>query len=351
MALDRFETWTEMNETKEYFTPDAGVSKGLALMLDSHSNLVSKSSISDDFEGFISIVNDKKQFPATSKKSVLIRPGHFNQVSIKITKVSASPDIRKYEANKRNCYFDDELELMAYQDYSRSKCLLECKITRVLKDLNETQQNMCAPWFFPDIKMRLPICNPWEAYDFQTRMKSISIVECRKCLPDCEGLKIQTSVSAAPFRGCTDKNVGLSSLCLMEMSKNAPIQYPPKWGHTVLKEYRSRGTIPNYITDAVKTNRRSYSVEQGKSTESKDLFSLTNDQNQEYDAYEKDIAMVTFFFESSDSFEFLKQSKISIIEFISQIGGLLGLCMGFSFISVVELIYWLTFKLFQNLRF
>ena len=351
MALDRFETGTEMNETKEYFTPEAGVSKGLALMLDSHSNLVSKSSISDDFEGFISIVNDKKQFPTTSKKSVLIRPGHFNQVSIQVTKVSASPDIRKYEANKRNCYFDDERELTAYQDYSRSKCLLECRITKVLNNLNETQQNVCAPWFFPDIKMPLPVCNPWEAFDFQTRMKKISNVRCRKCLPDCDGLKIRTSVSAAPFRGCTDKNVGLSSPCLMEMNNNAPIQHPPKWGHAVLEEYRSRGTIPNYIMDAVETNKRSYFVEQGKITDGKELFSLTNDQKQGYDAYEKDIAIVTFFFESSDSFEFLKQSKTSVIEFISQIGGLLGLCMGFSFISVVELIYWLTFKLIRNLKF
>ena len=137
----------------------------------------------------------------------------------------------------------------------------------------------------------------------------------------------------------------------METSNNAPIQYPTKWGHAVLKEYRSRGTIPKYITDAVETNKRSYSVEQRQSSENKEHFSLNNDRNQGYDAYEKDIAMVTFFFESSDSVEFLKQSKTSVIEFISQIGGLLGLCMGFSFISVVELIYWLTFKLFRNLKF
>ena len=80
-------------------------------------------------------------------------------------------------------------------------------------------------------------------------------------------------------------------------------------------------------------------------------ISVVSSQEEWYNAYEKDIAIVTFFFESSDSFEFLKQSKTSVIEFISQIGGLLGLCMGFSFISVVELIYWLTFKLFRNLRF
>ena len=350
MALNGLETSLDMSNGKEKFTPEEGASKGLTLMLDSHSNLLSGGSISDDFRGFIAAVNDKKQFPSTNKQSVFIRPGHSNTVSIQVTKFSASPSIKKYPPNKRNCYFDDEIELVAHRNYSWSKCMMECKIEKALTALNETQKNMCVPWFLPLITTRQPMCDPWEANDFQGQMSLVGNGKCKKCLPDCESIEIRASVSAKPFGPCDEKSVG-SFLCLMEMDDSKGIPHPPKWGQSVLEEYKWRRTIPDYIMNEVKTNRRSYVSRQNEATEGKEVLSAIENSNQGYDAYEKDIAMVTFFSESSNALEFFRQPKTSVIEFISQFGGLLGLCMGFSFISVVELIYWLTLKLFRNLRF
>ena len=34
---------------------------------------------------------------------------------------------------------------------------------------------------------------------------------------------------------------------------------------------------------------------------------------------------------------------------ISLVGGLMGLCLGFSFLSAIELIYWFTFRLIKNM--
>ena len=36
-------------------------------------------------------------------------------------------------------------------------------------------------------------------------------------------------------------------------------------------------------------------------------------------------------------------------DYISQMGGLIGLGIGFSFISAVEIIYWITIRLFHNI--
>ena len=107
MPLDRLEMSLDTSNGKEMFTPEEGASKGLTLLLDAHSNVLSGGSVYDDFRGFIAAVSDEKQFPSTSKQSLFIRPGHSNTVSIQVTKFSASPNIRKYPANKRNCYFDD----------------------------------------------------------------------------------------------------------------------------------------------------------------------------------------------------------------------------------------------------
>ena len=40
---------------------------------------------------------------------------------------------------------------------------------------------------------------------------------------------------------------------------------------------------------------------------------------------------------------------MTVENFISQVGGLMGLCLGFSFLSAIELIYWFTFRLSINM--
>ena len=88
----------------------------------------------------------------------------------------------------------------------------------------------------------------------------------------------------------------------------------------------------------------------GKSVKGNVVFSASLENNSKYDAYEKDIAiaMVTFFFETPTIFEYTREERMTLIQYISQIGGLLGLCLGFSFISGVEIIYWMTIRLFRN---
>ena len=78
------------------------------------------------------------------------------------------------------------------------------------------------------------------------------------------------------------------------------------------------------------------------------VFPASLEKNPKYDAYEKDIAMVTFFFETSTVFEYTREERMTMIQYISQMDGLLGLCISFSLISGVEIIYWLTIRLFRN---
>ena len=92
----------------------------------------------------------------------------------------------------------------------------------------------------------------------------------------------------------------------------------------------------------------SYSIFIAENIKGIPVFPATLEKNPKYDAYEKDIAMVTFFFESSTVFEYTREERMTLIQYISQMGGLLGLCIGFSLISGVEIIYWLTIKLFRN---
>ena len=80
-----------------------------------------------------------------------------------------------------------------------------------------------------------------------------------------------------------------------------------------------------------------------------------------YNAYDKDIAIVNIFFGDSTVFgeshfyinkccvaEFERSPKMTWLDFISGFGGLCGLCLGISFVSIVEILYWFSIRLCKN---
>ena len=85
--------------------------------------------------------------------------------------------------------------------------------------------------------------------------------------------------------------------------------------------------MPDYIADIVKTSQRE---KVGGST---------------YDAYEEDMAEVLFFFTKPVTTELLSSPSMTVFDFVASLGGIMGLLMGISFISVIEIAYWFTVKL------
>ena len=91
-----------------------------------------------------------------------------------------------------------------------------------------------------------------------------------------------------------------------------------------------------------------------------------------YSAYEKDIAVVNLYFGDSTVFgidvsfstadialkkslyicvhpEYERAPKMTWLDFISGFGGICGLCLGISFVSVTELVYWFSVRLCRTL--
>ena len=130
--------------------PQAGKAKGLTVVLDAHSDLLTSSSVYDDVEGFYAVVGSKNQYPMTNHKSIFIRPGFTNQIGIDPVHIAADMSIKhEYHATpqKRFCLFKDEMTLKFHNFYSEGNCVLECTIDYVLNKMNLTSP--CVPWYFP----------------------------------------------------------------------------------------------------------------------------------------------------------------------------------------------------------
>ena len=280
---------------------------------------------------------------------------------MKVTKVQADKSAKTAaDPKKRLCYFADEMKhlmevnkgLELFSKYSQGNCFLECHLNHAREMMKRDTDigSACIPWYFPTSKdTNITMCNPFDSYKFVGYMKNISQSKCGHCLPDCTTTVYDSSVTAAPFRKCNFKNLGVSPLCHL----SSTIQ-PQIWSESMLAEYEDKKEpIPEYVTRRVgdRTNSRTnirYYVHQHGNQDDEIVFKVQNEKEKSYDAYDKDIAMVTFFFDSPTAFVYERKARMTPVDFISQIGGLFGLCMGFSFISIIEIGYWLTVRMFKS---
>ena len=115
---DRTGISPDLGDDKEP-TSDAGKNKGLSVILDAHTDVVSASTITEDFQGFVAIIDGGSQFPLSTRKSVMLRPGYENLVAMSAVKVTAEEDIKTWEPEKRTCYFGDEYELLSHVNYTQ----------------------------------------------------------------------------------------------------------------------------------------------------------------------------------------------------------------------------------------
>ena len=132
---------------------------------------------------------------------------------------------------------------------------------------------------------------------------------------------------------------------------------PPPWITDAQNEFlNANQMIPAYLdTDLSrkKDGNAKFSSQrsryQGGYIDKDEIFTAKLKMNPNYNAFEKDIGIVNVFFAKEDVPKYMKANRWSIFDFLSQIGGSLGLFMGISAISVAEVFYWLIFRLLGKL--
>ena len=80
------------------------------------------------------------------------------------------------------------------------------------------------------------------------------------------------------------------------------------------------------------------------------VFQSELKENPTYDAFEQDIGIINIFFAKPRILRYVTTNRMSNFDFLSQLGGSVGLAMGISIISFVELVYWFSFRLMRNFR-
>jgi hypothetical protein len=309
----------------------SGSRMGLTLVLDAHTDVLTEYSISSDFKEIIAAIIPSGDFPLLSQNPIKLKPGHNNMISVTATVVEADSSIQTYVPPKdRQCYFEDETEtIKLHKSYSQFNCLFECSLIEAQKFQNLS----CVPWFFPVFSANVRICDPWEKTRILEAMANdVPDNACTHCLPDCSRIVYQPTISTQEFRACDEKNFGMSELCSFESID----VWPQIWGNQVLDQINGTNITLNHVTDKIKSSLRT-----------KQLFSrkdfIFTSLPKTYDAYKDDIAVVNVYFSSPTVIKFSTTINKTWIDFISGIGGNVGLFIGFSFVTIFELV-WLVIR-------
>ena len=91
------------------------------------------------------------------------------------------------------------------------------------------------------------------------------------------------------------------------------------------------------FSNAVQSNIRDYNVW-------KQWKNIFDKNSKTYDAFKVDIATVEIYFQTSSVMQMGHQSKMSWVDYLANVGGLMGLVLGMGFVSFIE-IFWLCIRL------
>ena len=133
---------------------------------------------------------------------------------------------------------------------------------------------------------------------------------------------------------------------------------PAPWMAIAQEDFKNANqTIPWYLnTDSSPiskdsgskrfTNQRLKITDERK--KSNLIFLSESEGEKTYDAFKKDIGIVNIFFSKEKIMKYVTSNRMSTFEFLVQFGGTLGFYMGVSIISIIELLYWFTFRFLRN---
>lgn len=261
-----------------------GYRMGLNLVID--ANVDDYSVTTGKFDGFKILVHAPEEFPDVADRGFVIGPGTETFVAVKGTTSFNTEEVaREVAPDQRQCLVEGEKKLKYFQHYSRSACMVECA-TRIMHD-----NCQCRPYFLRggntsrlcEFTSYTCISNVYE--DVRARGDKIC-----DCLPPCTDIRYDPEVSYASFPG---RGFNLTRT----------------FKRLVQERNLSAGTDG---TEYFKTN----------------------------------VAMFHVYYKEKTGMRYRTDIRFGIEDFISAMGGLLGLGLGMSFISVIELVYFFIVRRF-----
>ncbi|XP_031787058.1 sodium channel protein Nach [Nasonia vitripennis] len=230
------------------------------------------------------LVHDPFNYPEVEILTSFIQPTQEIAVILSGTIMESAPDVRNLDLTRRNCWFNDEKKLQISTVYSYQSCITECRIRYIRRYCN------CVPFYYPNYYQER-VCTLLDV-DCLTKYRG-SLSNLRTIIDLVTENNTQDSVKCECLPSCDDNRyTSNSENAFME---NVSFHLPILEGFDV-----------------------------------------------------KNVSLASIYFRGITCLKYRKESWMSWDDVLASFGGIFGLCVGGSFVSLVEFFYFFANKIFRN---
>ena len=252
-------------------------------------------------------ISSSKDFIDQKRNLVKLKPGYRNSIKVLVHQlVSTSTEFDEQEINVRRCKLPQEADTFKFlQSYTRTGCEFECAAKKALHFCK------CQPWYYPNNFTGTPICDMFGGNCFDKIMSNeTNYKHCSaNCLEDCHetsSMTILTNIFP----------LDIDDLC---KEGNSFHQY-------FMKTYKQHFAFQSYKT-----------LVDGKCLP--DLAMSLSNGSLCKDYVAKYVAFVGIDSPSRSVMSLKRDKKYSFNDKLGTIGGTLGLILGVSLTSIVEVLF------------
>ncbi|XP_061393667.1 pickpocket protein 28-like [Musca vetustissima] len=281
---------TELGTSYPARVLSSGTKAGVtAILLDNKTNI--DYGCREASQGYKLLLHSPDDVPQVSKHFLHIPMNEETTIAVLPSMMTTSKAIAKYSPEKRQCYMAKERQLRFFQVYTENNCELECLTNFTLHRCG------CVKFSMPRNR-DMPLCREHQIHCYENAEDDLMLEQFSDNLDNCHCLPACTSL---------DYNVEISQ---------------------------------SYFDVERTLNAMSGGQEQEEEQKMPEQQQISNYEYASFSIYFKDNHFIT-----------IKRSELyGLYDFIANCGGILGLFMGVSILSVIEIFYHLTLRLWANLK-
>ncbi|XP_075210433.1 pickpocket protein 28-like [Lycorma delicatula] len=240
-------------------------------------------------QGFKVLLHNPAEIPRVGERYFRVPLNQVVQLAVKPDIMTASKTLSGYSPYERQCFFQHEKQLKYFKVYTQRNCELECLTHFTLKECG------CVSYYMP-----------------RSNDTRICGAEKKSCVETVIEKMVENEITSL-----NSKNEKLTSSCNC-LTSCSSIQYDAE---TSQADFRWQKLMMAY-----KSN-----------TSNLDLEGLN-------------LAKIIIYYKESQFVTSYRSELYGYADFLGTCGGLMGFCCGFSILSLIEIIYYATIRLYNNIK-
>ncbi|EFA08874.1 pickpocket protein 28 isoform X2 [Tribolium castaneum] len=245
-----------------------------------------------DVKGFKVQIAHPQRMPRVKQQHFIVPLERVAKAGIAPDMMTTSVEVKEYKPRKRNCHFPSERGLKYFKKYSQNNCAIECWANFTMSRCG------CVPFYVPR-EESVPLCGAGSLH----------------CLEEAQ--KYQ-------FRGNLEKKID------------------------ALSNKKTHSDIPDCRCFPICTSMY-YDVENTQATwDWRTTYKYNKHKRIDVNDKKKRMSMLQVFFKGNQFIYSERNELYGSTDLLANVGGLLGLFIGFSALSLVEIIYYLTLRIICN---